>query len=187
MCVCVCVFLLLSHLANIGRQEGINEEQRQGRLVLTSLLSEHPSLRSLLYVYMCYSRCIRGHQCSKQCVHTVEPCLPFSFHPTSIENHCGLEQQQRMAHHMKTIFKGMLLLPGKSDISCLPSPEDLKGKIILKGTLQLHPLVELSDFTHNVVISTLQSSIWFALLILPFALCTTPTPPICRQTRCRTS
>ena len=32
MCVCV----LLSHLANIGRQEGIKEEQRQGRLVMTS-------------------------------------------------------------------------------------------------------------------------------------------------------
>jgi Phosphatidylinositol-specific phospholipase C, X domain len=38
-----------------------------------------------------------------------------------------------MAHHMKTIFKGTLLLPGKSDIGSLPSPEELKGKIILKG------------------------------------------------------
>ena len=146
MCVCVCAVISSCQHRTAGRDKG----GTTARATCHDL--EHPSLRSLLYVCMCYSRCIRGYYYSKQCVHPVEPCLAFSFHLISIENHCGLEQQQRMAHHMKTIFKGMLLLPGKSDISCLPSPEELKGKIILKGTLQLLPLVELSDHTHNVVI-----------------------------------
>ncbi|XP_053472865.1 1-phosphatidylinositol 4,5-bisphosphate phosphodiesterase delta-4 isoform X3 [Ictalurus furcatus] len=53
----------------------------------------------------------------------------------SIENHCSVEQQRVMARHLTHILGEKLLrntLRGKS--SCdLPSPEDLKGKILLKG------------------------------------------------------
>ncbi|NWX22398.1 PLCD3 phosphodiesterase, partial [Aegotheles bennettii] len=53
----------------------------------------------------------------------------------SLENHCGLEQQATMARHMKAILGDMLLtqpLEGH-DLHHLPSPEQLKGKILVKG------------------------------------------------------
>ncbi|XP_054849577.1 1-phosphatidylinositol 4,5-bisphosphate phosphodiesterase delta-3 [Eublepharis macularius] len=53
----------------------------------------------------------------------------------SLENHCGLEQQSTMARHMKTILGDMLLtqpLDGDSPKQ-LPSPEQLKWKILVKG------------------------------------------------------
>ncbi|XP_044154760.1 1-phosphatidylinositol 4,5-bisphosphate phosphodiesterase delta-3 [Bufo gargarizans] len=53
----------------------------------------------------------------------------------SIENHCGLEQQVTMAYHLRTILGDMLLteLIKNADPSKLPSPEDLKGKILVKS------------------------------------------------------
>uniref|UniRef100_A0AAY4DAK6 Phosphoinositide phospholipase C n=1 Tax=Denticeps clupeoides TaxID=299321 RepID=A0AAY4DAK6_9TELE len=53
----------------------------------------------------------------------------------SIENHCSVEQQKVMAQHLNQILGDKLLkttLDGKIPIG-LPSPEDLKGKILLKG------------------------------------------------------
>ncbi|NWR81969.1 PLCD3 phosphodiesterase, partial [Centropus unirufus] len=53
----------------------------------------------------------------------------------SLENHCGLEQQATMARHMKAILGEMLLtrpLEGQ-DPHTLPSPEQLKGKVLVKG------------------------------------------------------
>uniref|UniRef100_A0A673LYW6 Phosphoinositide phospholipase C n=1 Tax=Sinocyclocheilus rhinocerous TaxID=307959 RepID=A0A673LYW6_9TELE len=53
----------------------------------------------------------------------------------SIENHCSVEQQKVMAQHLTQILGDKLLkspLDGKIPIG-LPSPEDLKGKILLKG------------------------------------------------------
>ncbi|KAK1876860.1 1-phosphatidylinositol 45-bisphosphate phosphodiesterase delta-4 [Dissostichus eleginoides] len=53
----------------------------------------------------------------------------------SIENHCGVEQQRVMAQHLNHILGDKLLkstLDGKAP-SRLPSPEDLKGKILLKA------------------------------------------------------
>ncbi|XP_010788544.1 1-phosphatidylinositol 4,5-bisphosphate phosphodiesterase delta-4-like [Notothenia coriiceps] len=53
----------------------------------------------------------------------------------SIENHCGVEQQRVMAQHLNHILGDKLLkstLDGKAP-SMLPSPEDLKGKILLKA------------------------------------------------------
>ena len=41
-----------------------------------------------------------------------------------------------MAYHMKSIFKEMLYIP-KGDITILPSPDDLKEKILLKGEFPL--------------------------------------------------
>ncbi|XP_061446454.1 1-phosphatidylinositol 4,5-bisphosphate phosphodiesterase delta-3 isoform X1 [Rhineura floridana] len=53
----------------------------------------------------------------------------------SLENHCGPEQQSKMAQHMKTILGDMLLtqpLDGDTPKQ-LPSPEQLKWKILVKG------------------------------------------------------
>uniref|UniRef100_A0A6Q2ZAX6 Phosphoinositide phospholipase C n=1 Tax=Esox lucius TaxID=8010 RepID=A0A6Q2ZAX6_ESOLU len=53
----------------------------------------------------------------------------------SMENHCSVEQQRVMAHHLNTILGDKLLkstLDRKIPIS-FPSPEELKGKILLKG------------------------------------------------------
>ncbi|NWR57822.1 PLCD3 phosphodiesterase, partial [Bucorvus abyssinicus] len=53
----------------------------------------------------------------------------------SLENHCGLEQQATMAWHMRAILGDMLLtqpLEGQ-DPQRLPSPEQLKGKVLVKG------------------------------------------------------
>ncbi|XP_053116718.1 1-phosphatidylinositol 4,5-bisphosphate phosphodiesterase delta-3 isoform X3 [Hemicordylus capensis] len=60
-----------------------------------------------------------------------------SYYPLilSLENHCGLEQQSMMARHMKMILGDMLLTePLDGDLpSQLPSPEQLKWKILVKG------------------------------------------------------
>ncbi|XP_067871822.1 1-phosphatidylinositol 4,5-bisphosphate phosphodiesterase delta-1a isoform X2 [Heterodontus francisci] len=53
----------------------------------------------------------------------------------SLENHCSIEQQIIMAKHMKDILGDMLLtktIDGKVPIN-FPSPEQLKGKILIKG------------------------------------------------------
>ncbi|XP_069792111.1 1-phosphatidylinositol 4,5-bisphosphate phosphodiesterase delta-4 [Narcine bancroftii] len=53
----------------------------------------------------------------------------------SIENHCSLEQQTVMAHHLRTILGDKLLtstIDGKIG-SELPSPEELRRKVLVKG------------------------------------------------------
>nr|XP_010593806.2 1-phosphatidylinositol 4,5-bisphosphate phosphodiesterase delta-1 [Loxodonta africana] len=52
----------------------------------------------------------------------------------SLENHCSLEQQRVMARHLRSIL-GSVLLDQQLDgvTNSLPSPEQLKGKILLKG------------------------------------------------------
>ncbi|XP_006867927.1 PREDICTED: 1-phosphatidylinositol 4,5-bisphosphate phosphodiesterase delta-4 [Chrysochloris asiatica] len=53
----------------------------------------------------------------------------------SLENHCSLEQQEVMAHHLTEILGEQLLsttLDGQLPIQ-LPSPEELRRKILLKG------------------------------------------------------
>ncbi|OCT73826.1 hypothetical protein XELAEV_18032790mg, partial [Xenopus laevis] len=52
----------------------------------------------------------------------------------SLENHCSLEQQIKMADHMKSILGDMLLVaPLEGKLKEFPSPEELKGKILVKG------------------------------------------------------
>ncbi|XP_023144745.2 1-phosphatidylinositol 4,5-bisphosphate phosphodiesterase delta-3-A-like [Amphiprion ocellaris] len=53
----------------------------------------------------------------------------------SLENHCSVEQQTVMARHLKSILGNKLLIKPLSglDNRCLPSPEALKGKILVKG------------------------------------------------------
>ena len=65
---------------------------------------------------------------------------PYSFiaspYPVilSIENHCNPQQQDRMAEHMTNILGGMLYTePVDITTDKLPSPEQLKYKILLKA------------------------------------------------------
>nr|XP_033800027.1 1-phosphatidylinositol 4,5-bisphosphate phosphodiesterase delta-4 [Geotrypetes seraphini] len=53
----------------------------------------------------------------------------------SIENHCSPEQQDTMAQHLKAILGDKLLSATVDGLvpTQLPSPEELKGKILLKG------------------------------------------------------
>ena len=52
----------------------------------------------------------------------------------SIENHCSVEQQDRMAEHLVTILGDLLYTKGiKGDEKELPSPMSLRRKILVKA------------------------------------------------------
>ncbi|KAM4525490.1 1-phosphatidylinositol 4,5-bisphosphate phosphodiesterase delta-3-A-like [Odontesthes bonariensis] len=57
----------------------------------------------------------------------------------SLENHCSVEQQTVMAQHLRSILGDKLLVKPLSglDSRYLPSPEDLKGKILVKGKKEM--------------------------------------------------
>lgn len=52
----------------------------------------------------------------------------------SIENHCSIQQQKKIAQYLKEIFRDKLDLASISlgDAKQLPSPQSLKGKILIK-------------------------------------------------------
>lgn len=57
--------------------------------------------------------------------------LPLTL---SIENHCNIEQQEFMAHYFENYFKDKLLRhPVNENEEQLPSPWELRGKIIIKN------------------------------------------------------
>ncbi|KAF9269068.1 PLC-like phosphodiesterase [Marasmius fiardii PR-910] len=54
----------------------------------------------------------------------------------SAEVHCGVQQQDMVVKTMQTVFGDALIsapVDGRPKIDCLPSPEDLRGKILLKA------------------------------------------------------
>ncbi|XP_004639877.2 1-phosphatidylinositol 4,5-bisphosphate phosphodiesterase eta-1 isoform X2 [Octodon degus] len=53
----------------------------------------------------------------------------------SIENHCSIQQQRKIAQYLKGIFRDKLDLSSVDAGDCkqLPSPQSLKGKILVKG------------------------------------------------------
>uniref|UniRef100_A0A8C5SN24 Phosphoinositide phospholipase C n=1 Tax=Laticauda laticaudata TaxID=8630 RepID=A0A8C5SN24_LATLA len=53
----------------------------------------------------------------------------------SIENHCNVQQQKKIAQYLKEIFGDKLDLTSVNigDLKQLPSPQSLKGKILVKG------------------------------------------------------
>ncbi|XP_071324548.1 1-phosphatidylinositol 4,5-bisphosphate phosphodiesterase delta-3-A isoform X1 [Trachinotus anak] len=63
----------------------------------------------------------------------------------SLENHCSVEQQAVMARHLRTILGSKLLTKPLSDnpLKDLPSPEELKGRILVKGKKQIPHLGQL--------------------------------------------
>ncbi|XP_069814924.1 1-phosphatidylinositol 4,5-bisphosphate phosphodiesterase delta-1 isoform X1 [Dendropsophus ebraccatus] len=67
----------------------------------------------------------------------------------SLENHCTLDQQKTMAKHLKNILGDMLLtMPVEGKIKEFPSPEQLKGKILVKGK-KLNSLEDSMKETEN--------------------------------------
>ena len=63
------------------------------------------------------------------------PSLPSSRYPVilSIENHCSITQQHRMADIMNEIFGDMLFKAQRDEEShLLPSPNQLKNKVLIK-------------------------------------------------------
>lgn len=73
-------------------------------------------------------------QCIKKHAFDVSP-YPVIL---SIENHCSIKQQKFMAKYLVEIL-GDLLLKKPIDFNevCLPSPEQLKRKIIIKVKFRL--------------------------------------------------
>jgi phosphatidylinositol phospholipase C delta len=70
----------------------------------------------------------------------VEVCAQYAFASTpyplilSLENHCSLEQQKIVADTLKAEFGDSLLLPGELIVAeTLPSPEQLKYRVLVKG------------------------------------------------------
>ncbi|XP_044038545.1 1-phosphatidylinositol 4,5-bisphosphate phosphodiesterase delta-3-A isoform X1 [Siniperca chuatsi] len=63
----------------------------------------------------------------------------------SLENHCSVEQQAVMAKHLRTILGSKLLTKPLSSqpLKDLPSPEELKGHILVKGKKQIPHLGQL--------------------------------------------
>ncbi|XP_029109947.1 1-phosphatidylinositol 4,5-bisphosphate phosphodiesterase delta-3-A-like isoform X1 [Scleropages formosus] len=64
----------------------------------------------------------------------------------SLENHCSVEQQTVMARHLRSILGGKLLTQPLStqQLKHLPSPEELKGRILIKGKKE-SPHLEKTD------------------------------------------
>ena len=70
----------------------------------------------------------------------VEACKKYAFEKSdyplifSIENHCSIEQQDRMAEHLVSILGDVLYqTPINQDEEWLPSPEALMRKILIKA------------------------------------------------------
>ena len=75
-------------------------------------------------------------------VYVQDYCFTSSDYPViiSIENHCNRRHQTRMAKIFRAVFDDML---PKEDLvelegrERLPSPQELQGKIILKGSYKV--------------------------------------------------
>ncbi|XP_019949828.1 1-phosphatidylinositol 4,5-bisphosphate phosphodiesterase delta-3-A [Paralichthys olivaceus] len=65
----------------------------------------------------------------------------------SLENHCSVEQQAVMAKHLRAILGSKLLTKALSEnpLKDLPSPEDLKGRILVKGKKHIPHLGQLGS------------------------------------------
>ncbi|XP_030077103.1 1-phosphatidylinositol 4,5-bisphosphate phosphodiesterase delta-3 [Microcaecilia unicolor] len=132
------------------------------------------STEAYIRAFMCGCRCVEldcwegsngepiiyhGHTLTskilfKDVIHTIrEYAFKQSLYPVilSIENHCGLEQQAIMARHLKRILGNMLVTKPLDDKvpTELPSPEQLKGKILVKGKKLQFLKNEGSGWNHN--------------------------------------
>lgn len=74
----------------------------------------------------------------------------------SLENHCSVEQQAVMARHLRTILGSRLLSQPLSDqaLKDLPSPEDLKGRILVKGKRDTPHLGQLGKTSSSASFSS---------------------------------
>lgn len=76
--------------------------------------------------------CLRSFKISQLRIVTLLCCLSYPV-ILSIEEHCPIEQQRQMARIFRDVFGDKLLTePVEQMAEQLPSPTQLKGKIILK-------------------------------------------------------
>ncbi|XP_032234673.2 1-phosphatidylinositol 4,5-bisphosphate phosphodiesterase delta-4 isoform X2 [Nematostella vectensis] len=62
----------------------------------------------------------------------------------SLENHCNIENQRKIAEHLENILGDKLFKdPVDTALTSLPSPESLKGKVLIKGK-KLKPEQEMA-------------------------------------------
>ena len=80
---------------------------------------------------------------SKSGIVTLPPRYPVIL---SIENHCTVPQQKKMAEYLREVLQDKLDLSSVNVHECkrLPSPEILKGKVLVKVRLLL--------VTHDVLL-----------------------------------
>ncbi len=64
----------------------------------------------------------------------------------SLENHCSLAVQDRIAELLETILGDMIAKPASGIMGQLPSPEQLKNKVLVKAKSHATAAVE-SDLT----------------------------------------
>lgn len=60
----------------------------------------------------------------------------------SLENHCSLPQQEKIASNLKNILGSKLAVPTPEIGQKLPSPEELKGKVLLKAKRSVAEILE---------------------------------------------
>ncbi len=84
--------------------------------------------------------------------HTQDYAFRTSLYPViiSIENHCSEDQQSKMAKIFRAIMGD--LLPSENLVESearerLPSPQDLQGKILLKGSFKAGEVSALQEPT----------------------------------------
>ena len=84
----------------------------------------------------------------------------------SIENHCSLEQQQILVNTLKsTLADKLYSSPVNGNAFNLPSPEELKHKILLKVSLvtDTHTLHDLCRHAGKSALTSSDNSVRFAL------------------------
>ncbi len=99
-------------------------------------------------------------------------CISIGRYPVvlSIEQHCDIKQQKMMAQILRDVFQDKLLTePLEPEAEDLPSPNQLKGKIIIKVGKMLSlsaQMVEPNLVGKTLILQLLQSLMLF--LFIPF-------------------
>ncbi|XP_028268499.1 1-phosphatidylinositol 4,5-bisphosphate phosphodiesterase delta-3-A [Parambassis ranga] len=103
----------------------------------------------------------------------------------SLENHCSVEQQAVMAKHLRTILGRKLLTKPLSDkpLKELPSPDELKGYILVKGKKHTPHLGQLGKNSSSASFSSssedeLASSMKSSPKKVPAKVCTKLSPDL---------
>ena len=76
----------------------------------------------------------------------------------SIENHCTVPQQKKMAQYLMEVLQDKVDLSNINMNECrkLPSPEILKGKVLVKVEYEYHQNIEMLYSEHQNPINILR-------------------------------
>lgn len=103
------------------------------------------------------------------------PCVALRFPVIlSIENHCSVQQQRKIAQYLKAIFRDKLDLSSvdTGDSKQLPSPQSLRGKILVKvlpaGCGRLLPRAAETQSIRMIIVAEGKGC--------RFVMCLVPTP-----------